>query len=114
MLDGQDIRAAVEDQQGHSSAIGALKVFEHYARRPTVFARPDVCFLALADSQRELERCWWSRAGKFLNDLSGGSVRKINRVSLIARLVQVKKDILDTVQLPLLHPELFSSGLREL
>ena len=30
----------------------------------------------------------------------------------VGGLEQVKKDILDTVQLPLQHPELFSSGMK--
>jgi SpoVK/Ycf46/Vps4 family AAA+-type ATPase len=87
VLEEQDIKKAVDEQQAHSSAIGSLKVLlkNHFSPVSLILQRS----LRLCSISYQIPNVSW-------NDVGG--------------LEQVKKDILDTVQLPLQHPELFSSG----
>jgi len=61
VLEEQDIKKAVDEQQAHSSAIGSLKVLlkNHFSPVSLIAAIPEIVLVFLSDPKCELERRWW-------------------------------------------------------
>ena len=71
----------------------------------------DLCSAGIATTMEDIEHALGMMQGSALA-MGGGAVPKIPSVRWedVGGLFEAKKDILDTIQLPLQHPELFNQG----
>jgi peroxin-6 len=72
----------------------------------------DICFSGVVILQADIDRALSKSRATFSRNVSAPKIPSVTWDD-VGGLVDIKADILDTVQLPMEHPELFADGMRK-